>query len=141
MCSSARFSRCVSAVAGLALVASTAVASPLSTAVEQPLAAARQHAAPGYKHAFQKPGRLMTDRAAALESVQIALARVADGSMYVWHRPSGTFSGSVKPTSTFRRTNGELCRHLVMELSSEENFRTVEGVACREANGVWRLEG
>ena len=141
MCLTKIVSRCVPAIAGLALVASTAAASPLSAAVEQTSAG---HGGPHireFKHAILKPGRNFTDRAAALESVQIALSRVADGSIYIWHRPGGTFSGSVKPTASFRRPNGELCRHLVMEISSEIDFRTVEGVACREANGVWRLEG
>lgn len=124
----------------MALVASTAAASPLSAAVEQTSDERIRHAQQ-FKHAILKTGRNFTDQAAALESVQIALSRVADGSMYIWHRPSGTLSGSVKPTASFRRPNGELCRHLVMELSSELDFRTVEGIACREANGVWRLEG
>jgi surface antigen len=135
-----RVSRCVPAFAGLALVASTAAASPLSAAVEQATDVAEK-SAPQSKHAILKSGRIMTDRAAALESVQIALARVADGSTYIWHRPNGILSGSIKPTITFRRANGELCRHVIVEMSSEEDFRVVEGIACRETNGQWRLEG
>lgn len=131
------FLRCALAIAGPVLFASAAAASPLFAAVEQPAAAKAR--APLNKHAFQKPGRLLTERAAALESVQLALSRVEDRSMYVWHR--GRLSGTVKPTSSFRRTNGELCRHLVIELATDEDFRTMEGVACREANGLWRLEG
>lgn len=133
--------RCVLASAGLALIASTAAASPLFAAVEQSSLRSAGRDAFSPQHAILKPGRFTSDHAAALESVQIALSRVADGSMYVWHRPSGLMSGSVKPTATFRAHNGELCRHLVMEISSEENFRTLEGIACRAANGVWRLDG
>jgi len=133
--------RCVSAIAGMALVASTAVASPLSAAVEQNFGLAHAHRVPDTKHAILKTGRIFTDRAAALESVQIALSRVADGSTYIWHRPNGILSGSVKPTVSFRRPSGQLCRHLVIEMSSEDDFRVVEGVACREPNGRWSLEG
>lgn len=83
----------------------------------------------------------MTERAAVLEKVQIALSQVADGSTYIWHRPNGIMSGSVKPTASFRRPDGQLCRHLVLEISSEDDFRTLEGIACRERGGRWSLEG
>lgn len=136
-----RVSRCVSAFAGLALLASTAAASPLSAAVGQPSVRAQTSLELQRKFAILKEGRLLSDRAAAMESVQIALSRVADGSTYIWHRPSGLYSGSVKPTKSFRTPNGELCRHIVVEMSSEEDFRVVEGIACRGANKVWRLDG
>ncbi len=132
--------RAVPVLAGLALSASTAAASPLSAAVDEPAVKAAP-ALPGPNPAIVRPARRVDARSAALEGAQIALSRVPDGSTYIWHRHDGTFSASFKPTVTFRGAGGELCRHLVMELSSERDFRVAEGVACREADGTWRLEG
>lgn len=41
-----------------------------------------------------------SDEIAALESLQLALSEVADGSSYVWHRSNGRLSGVVKPLSS-----------------------------------------
>lgn len=81
------------------------------------------------------------DELAALQSVHVALSSVADGSTYVWHRNNGRLSGLVKPTSSFKTTEGTICRHIVVLLTSGERTRKTEGVACRKANGVWSLEG
>lgn len=128
-----------SVVLGLAVSASAAAASPLFAAVEEPTV--KVSPAPPPTHAVVRPGRRLDARSAALESVQIALSRVADGSTFIWHRRDGSFSGAVKPTSSFRSARGLLCRHVVLELSSERDFRVAEGIACREANGIWKLEG
>lgn len=141
MCLVRVVSRCVPHLAGLALIASTAVASPLSAAVDRTSPISNEHIAVPPQHAILREGRRVSDEAAVLEAVQFALSRVADGSLYVWHRPSGLMSGSVKPTATFKDANGMLCRHLVVEISTEAKFRTMEGIACRGARGIWRLDG
>lgn len=82
-----------------------------------------------------------TDQLAALESVQYALSEVADGSTYVWHRHGGALSGLVQPTSSFKDASGNICRHIVIMLSSTSRSRRAEGIACRMDGGVWRLEG
>jgi hypothetical protein len=81
------------------------------------------------------------DEVAALEAVQWALSTVADGATFVWHRQHGRLSGLVQPTSSFKDASNRVCRHLVMRLTSGRYSRMVEGIACREANGVWLLEG
>lgn len=139
-----RLARCrvwrrVPAIAGLVLLAPAAVATPLLTAAEQQ-AIARPEPYPRAQHAIVKTPYIATDRDAALESVQIALSRTADGSTYIWYRPSGV-SGTVNPTRTFRTSSGDLCRHLTVALSFAGDTRTMEGIACRQASGVWRLDG
>jgi surface antigen len=134
------FLRGVSAIAGLALLASTAAASPLSAAVEQPLASVSHSHRPQADDAIVQP--LREDRLIkVLGHIQFALTRVGDGSRYIWHFRDGTLSGSVMPTATLRRHDRMLCRRIVMELSSETDFRVAEGVACRTADGNWSLEG
>jgi surface antigen len=82
-----------------------------------------------------------SDEVAALESVQFALAEVADGSSYVWHRNNGRLSGIVKPTSSFKDGEGSVCRHAVVVFNSSDTTKKTEIVACRLATGVWQLEG
>lgn len=81
------------------------------------------------------------DEIAALESVQLALAEVGDGSSYVWHRYHGHLSGVVTPTVSFRDGSGNVCRHLVVILSSGTRSKRSEGIACRLDNGRWQLQG
>lgn len=82
-----------------------------------------------------------SDELAALDAVQIALTEAADGATYVWQRHHGRLNGAVRMTSTFRGSDGRLCRHLVMTLSSGGYSRKTEGIACRDRDLVWSLEG
>lgn len=81
------------------------------------------------------------DEIAALESVQTALSKVGDGASYVWHRSNGRLSGLVQPTRSFRNPKGEICRHLVILLTTGDKTNKTEGIACRAGDGRWQLEG
>lgn len=81
------------------------------------------------------------DEIAALSSIQHALSATADGATYVWHRNNGRLSGLVQPTSSFKSSAGGVCRHVIVMLTTGEKTRKTEGVACRQENGVWSLEG
>jgi surface antigen len=81
------------------------------------------------------------DEIAALSSVQHALSATADGATYVWHRNNGRISGLVRPTSSFKNVEGGICRHVIVMMTTGEKTRKTEGVACRQDNGVWNLEG
>lgn len=81
------------------------------------------------------------DEIAALESIQTGLTKMDDGSPYVWKRANGRISGIIRPTTTFRAPDGNICRHVVVLLTTGFKTATTEGVACRLATGRWRLEG
>lgn len=83
----------------------------------------------------------LQDEIAALESVQLALSQVADGSTYVWHRGNGLLSGIVRPTSSFKDVDGQVCRHIVVALTSLNTTRQIESIACRTSDGIWQLDG
>ena len=83
----------------------------------------------------------LADEIAVLESVQLALSRVADGSSYVWHRSHGRLSGVVRPTSSFKDARGQVCRHITVVLNSLDTTKRTEAIACRLGNGVWQLDG
>lgn len=81
------------------------------------------------------------DEVAALESVQLALSEVGDGSTYVWHRLHGRLSGIVQPTASFKDAAGSVCRHIIVMLTAGPDSKRTEGIACRLPNGRWQLEG
>jgi surface antigen len=82
-----------------------------------------------------------TDEIAALESVQFALTEVGDGASYIWHRNNGRLSGMVQPVTSFKDGQGQICRHVVVVLTTGMTTKKTEGVACRLTSGQWKLEG
>lgn len=88
------------------------------------------------------PARLdLNDEIATLETLQLALSEVGDGSTYVWHRHHGRLSGVIQPTTSFKDTNGHICRHVVVVLTSGSRSERSEGIACRLPTGQWQLQG
>ena len=146
------------ALTAFAMVATIFLSSPeaLAAAPGQASAAAQAPscACPGTSSRRQKPkyadlksapddSRALDagDEMAALSSVQHALSATADGATYVWHRNNGRISGLIQPTSSFKNVEGTLCRHVVVMMTTGNKTRKAEGVACRDALGVWTLEG
>jgi surface antigen len=81
------------------------------------------------------------DEIAALERIQFALSEVGDGKTYVWRRWHGRLSGLVQPTASFRASDGKVCRHLVVLMTTGQTTKKQEGIACRLPSGRWQLEG
>ena len=82
-----------------------------------------------------------SDRALALNALQIALTELGDGVSLVWKRPSRDLTGVIKPVSAFRDDSGRICRHLSYSLALGTYVREVEGIACRNSDGKWSLQG
>ena len=130
-------------LAPLALVVTTAVffctlivVSPDSVLAGDPLAASDRPYIAAPRHDLDA-----ADERATLEAVRLALTEVGDGATYVWHRANGRLSGTIQPTASFRDGRGQICRHLVINLSSATLSRRAEGIACRQADGSWQLAG
>ena len=81
------------------------------------------------------------DEIAALDAVEIALTQAGDGATYVWRHGNGRLNGAIRLTRTFRDVTGRTCRQLEMMLTSGTYMRKREGVACRQQDGAWVLEG
>lgn len=79
------------------------------------------------------------DPLAVLEAVRFALDEVGDGATYVWRREEGPLWGMVRPTGSFRTTDGRICRHIIVTLSLDEYTRQTDGDACRIEDGRWVL--
>jgi surface antigen len=81
------------------------------------------------------------DRLAVLEAIHVGLTDAPDGSTYMWRRHNGKIAGSVRPTNSFRDSHGKVCRFLVFQLLLGEHMRQIEGIACRQDDRSWLLEG
>lgn len=81
------------------------------------------------------------DEIATLYAIHTALSSVGDGGAYVWQRRNGLLDGLIRPTTSFKSSSGEICRHLIIRLNSKHYSREIEGIACRDMSGVWSLAG
>lgn len=88
-----------------------------------------------------KAGPEAGDEIATLEAIESALTQASDGATYVWRRGNGRLAGAIRMTKTFRDADGRICRHLEMSMRAGTYTRKTEGIACREPDGVWTLEG
>lgn len=94
------------------------------------------------RYADAAPPRLdISDEAATLEAVHVALSELGDGASYVWQRRGSKLSGIISPTTSFKDAQGRVCRHLVVTLTAGERTARTEGIACRMPDKSWRLEG
>ena len=82
-----------------------------------------------------------SDRAAAMQALELALSELGDGVTLVWQRPERGLVGRIKPVSAFRDGQGRVCRHVVYSLALGTYQRQIEGDACREQDGSWSLAG
>jgi surface antigen len=82
-----------------------------------------------------------SDRAVALQALQMALNELGDGVTLVWRRPESQLAGRIKPVSAFRDDQGRICRHVVYSLALGAYEKEIEGVACREEDGRWSISG
>jgi hypothetical protein len=78
---------------------------------------------------------------ATLRALHFTLSEVGDGSTFVWHHRTGRIRGVFKPTSSYQKTDGKVCRHIVIILSARHRSGKVEGIACRASHGGWVLDG
>ena len=112
-----------------------------STAESQP---SRHFAAPVLRRARRtRPNGWLgqADEIATLYAIHTALSSVGDGGAYVWQRGNGLLDGLIRPTTSFKSSSGEICRHVVIRLNSKRYSREVEGIACRDESGAWSLSG
>jgi surface antigen len=82
-----------------------------------------------------------SDRALAVKALGLALNELGDGATLVWRRPERSLVGKIKPTAAFRDDEGRICRHVNYGITLGDYAKQVDGIACREIDGEWSLEG
>ena len=96
---------------------------------------------PAAEHETVKLALDASDATATLHAVQIGLTELPDGARFVWRRAHGRLSGVVRPKFSFKNDLGAVCRQLELTLRSGTYTRTIEGIACRDPDGRWALDG
>lgn len=79
------------------------------------------------------------DHIIALRALHLALTRVPDGGTFIWRKRSRSLKGVIKPTKAFRNAEGQVCRHLIYALALGRYSKQIEGIACRQEDGSWKL--
>ena len=82
-----------------------------------------------------------SDRDMAMRALNLALTEIGDGATLVWKRPSRDLEGRIKAVSAFRDDQGRVCRRLVYALTLGKYESRAEGIACRQEDGRWSLDG
>jgi surface antigen len=82
-----------------------------------------------------------SDRDMALRALNLALNEIADGATLVWKRPSQELEGRIMAVSAFRDDQGRVCRRVIYGLTLGKYESSAEGIACRQSDGRWSLDG
>jgi surface antigen len=66
-----------------------------------------------------------------------ALENSRTGQSTTWSNPDTGYRYDMRPTSTYESTNGP-CRNYTMLAVIDGRNETINGTACRQADGTWR---
>lgn len=56
-----------------------------------------------------------------------------------WHNPDSGNEGSITPTRTYRKADGQYCREYTQEVVVAGERQQAYGTACREMDGTWKI--
>jgi len=92
------------------------------------------------RSAFQQMGApTPSDHQAFNESLSSSLETSVSGTATVWNNPDTGHAGEVIPVRTFKAKSGQFCREFVATSSVFGSERESGGVACRRADGTWKI--
>ncbi|MSO64267.1 MAG: hypothetical protein EXQ85_00425 [Alphaproteobacteria bacterium] len=88
-----------------------------------------------------EPGRSLTprDQLALTRTTQTTLETVPIGTQSTWRNPESGANGSVTPTRTYQKANGQYCREFAQRIEIRGRAQEANGTACREPDGSWTL--
>lgn len=72
---------------------------------------------------------------------QTALERGQPGQSFPWQNPQSGVSGSVTPSGYFQNQSGNYCREYTQSINIGGRMQEGHGVACRQPDGTWRIQG
>ncbi len=79
------------------------------------------------------------DRAFMKRNTQKSLEHSRTGTTSSWNNPDSGNSGTVTPTQTFQKANGQYCREFEQTVYVDGKEQTALGRACREPDGSWKI--
>jgi surface antigen len=75
------------------------------------------------------------------ETTQDALETQPTGQTSSWTNPDTGHSGKVTPTKTYTSSEGVPCREFTQTIYVDGEYEEVEGTACRQEDGTWKVTG
>ncbi len=79
------------------------------------------------------------DRAAMQRTAQQTLEKNPAYQPGYWRNPDSGNEGSITPTRTYRKANGQYCREYTQVVMVAGEKQQAYGTACRETDGSWRI--
>ena len=82
------------------------------------------------------------DRADRLSMQQTAQRTLEDdptGTTGQWKNPDSGNSGTIKPTRTFQKSDGQYCREYQQTITVGGQLEEAYGTACRKPDGTWEI--
>ena len=79
------------------------------------------------------------DRAYMRRNTQESLERGRTGTTSSWNNPDSGNSGTVTPTQTFQKADGQYCREFEQTVYVDGKEQSATGRACREPDGSWKV--
>jgi len=73
------------------------------------------------------------------KALSVSLESSASGTATPWRNPDTGHAGEVMPVRTFKNKNGQFCREFIDTSSVFGTDRESGGVACRGADGAWKV--
>jgi len=72
-------------------------------------------------------------------TAQKALEYDRTGTTASWNNPDTGNTGTITPTRTYQRTDGQYCRDFTQTISVDGQLQEATGKACRQADGTWKI--
>jgi surface antigen len=79
------------------------------------------------------------DRDEAQHAAYSALESSRAGAAVAWNNPDSGHYGSVTPTRTYQRRDGQYCREYQQMINVGGQVQEAYGTACRQPDGSWRI--
>lgn len=75
-----------------------------------------------------------------ISTTQNALETQRIGTTTSWTKPDSGYSGTVTPRRTWQAQDGWYCREYEQTVYIDGRAERATGIACREADGTWRMQ-
>lgn len=79
------------------------------------------------------------DESAIQKALMQSLEKELSGTRVAWTNPDTGHGGEIVPIRTFRLETGQYCREFVDVRNVSGNTYDQRGVACRRADGIWKV--
>jgi len=75
------------------------------------------------------------------QTSQQALETGRPGQSFPWQNPQTGVGGAVTPSTYFQNSSGQYCREYTQNISIGGRMEEGHGIACRQPDGSWRIQG